>query len=192
MHGGEEVKNLGDGLMVAFASAIDALALRDHDRAGRPSCTRQWRAGVRGPGRPERRRADPRRGRLLWHAGGDRQATLRRQRARSDPRLGASAWTCRDARRVHIPCAGGGCAEGRQPSRFPLARWPGSPLPSSVSHCQRCWPRGARQVHRPLLCHGRTGDDVGAVREQGLRVVALAGSPGSARRGGGPVRARRA
>ena len=35
MHGGEEVKNLGDGLMVAFVSAVDAIALRDHDAAGR-------------------------------------------------------------------------------------------------------------------------------------------------------------
>ena len=26
MHGGEEVKNLGDGLMVAFVSAVDAVA----------------------------------------------------------------------------------------------------------------------------------------------------------------------
>ena len=140
MHGGEEVKNLGDGLMVAFVSAVDAIACAitiqqavHRDRAER-------RAGVRGAHRPERRRADPRRGRLLRHAGGDRQAAVRRRRPGPDPRHRAGAGARRHPWRVFIPPARPLHAEGRRRAGRRLRGGVGAVLRAARAACRRCWP----------------------------------------------------
>ena len=46
-HAGQEVKNLGDGLMVAFASSVDAAALRGR-RSSRPSTATTGAPGTSG------------------------------------------------------------------------------------------------------------------------------------------------
>ena len=87
-HGGQEVKNLGDGLIVAFPSAVNAVSCaigiqqavhRHNARQGDDRL--QVRVGT------ERRRADPRRGRLFRHAGRRRQAAVRHRRGWTDPRV---------------------------------------------------------------------------------------------------------
>ena len=74
-HAGREVKNLGDGLMVAFASSLDAAACAiaiQQPSSGRNR--REESVSLQRPDRPARGRADPRRGRLLRHLGGRGQA----------------------------------------------------------------------------------------------------------------------
>ena len=82
-HGGDEVKWLGDGLMVAFPSAADALraAIAMQQARRRPVA----RGAPRHPGGPQRRRGPAGRGRLLRHPRGDGPAAVRpgRRRARS-------------------------------------------------------------------------------------------------------------
>src|SRR5439155_25488525 len=79
--GGSEVKSLGDGLMVAFASAADAvrcaIMVQQASRYGR-------RAARREVGH-QRRGGDERGGRLLWHACGGRAEAMRPGGARPDP-----------------------------------------------------------------------------------------------------------
>jgi len=76
-HGGAEVKNLGDGLMVVFASAVDAVGCAvTMQQAVHRYSERQGAQHLQGARRSPRRGADPRRRRLLRHPRGHCQAAL--------------------------------------------------------------------------------------------------------------------
>src|SRR5262245_60016896 len=75
IHGGSEVKWLGDGLMSVFASPADAVRCAV---AMQQAARRRVGGGAAGdPGGVERRRVAARGGRLLRHPGGGRAAALR-------------------------------------------------------------------------------------------------------------------
>ena len=117
--GGDEVKNLGDGLMVAFASAVRAARLRDRDAAGDRAAQPDDRPRVRPPRgarRPARRRGGPRGGRLLRDPGRDRGADLRLRRGRPDPRVGAAPRAGRLARHLPVRVARSEDAQGLRPA----------------------------------------------------------------------------
>ena len=89
-HRGREVKNLGDGLMVSFSSAREAVACGAamqqavSARSGQPRAARRHR----------RRRADPRGRRPVRHAGRRRPPALRRRR-----------WAVRCSSRTSCACS---------------------------------------------------------------------------------------
>ncbi len=155
--GGEEPRRRADG---GVRERRRRRRVRDHDPAGRPARPRGRRARVRGSHRPERRRADPRRGRLLRNAGRHRQAAVRRRRARADPRLGAGARARRHPRRVLLPRARAGGAEGGRRAGRRLRGAVGAVHRAARAAAGAAGGRGPRGVRRPLRRGGRAGGRV--------------------------------
>ncbi len=161
--------------------------LRGRDPAGRrPPQPPSRERPAAGPRRPERRRADPRRGRLLRHAGRRRQAALRPRRGRSDPGLRPRADADRRSRRLHLQAARRPCAQGH--------RGAGGGLRARVVAGRRGAHRASAQARRAssgrssagkpssMPC-GRPGGECAAGRAAWSWSPA---SPASARRGWSP------
>ena len=104
-HGGREVKSTGDGLMVAFPSAVAAVRCAvDMQRATAGA------DAARLQDRPRRGRAAARRRRPLRHAGDRRQPALRHRRRGRDPGLRGGVPGRGPARRRADPARGGAAA----------------------------------------------------------------------------------
>ena len=175
-HGSRTVKSLGDGLMIVFASAVEAVAAAAAIQAAVATTLDDDPRADGRVRRPARGRADPRRGRLLRPSGRARAPALRRRRTRSDPRVGSRAQSGRRAECVRVPPA--------RPPHVERPRRTGRRLRGCLGEaCVRSFgcdtarsPQSRPRQLRATECG--TGDPILRVEAGELRAVLLLGDGG--------------